>query len=1150
MSTRLLAILSALILGMTAQAETVTSVVSGGPGEEISALLRVGTNSPGITLVLAWEDGSNTVLRFQATTEKTSRKIMENGKGTTVSVVLSNAVVECQPLRINLFVRPNLDIYPPAMKEEWIKKWDTLPPASGYEFPLALRSATNGVEVWIDGRYAGRIDRNSPLKSAVFKVSATASLTNVNQRVCPASRYLPLDISRMNRPGLMKGAIVRRDLKMTPGAAPLAVSHANIDVGLARELTGGGMETDPYLSRTAFDGVMESHLFSVPLDQYIRAWVLCAVEDDPPAKDPVLTARLTRFTSDGRGDAIADTTVWLPRGTNAPGPGIEKAGYVSYGGKRVPLWRVEIVLKPGDIQDLIFFRAHESYNDGRLADRRYLDFELLGKLGTVSPQHDGSHKPDKKSVSGVHVFAVTLERTPVECEVRQAQVGNIFQGNEPVELPVALRARQAGAYRLEYKIRNVDGEEAGGGGLTETLDPAMGEKTVLLPVDKPGLGWHGLDLELKDEKGRLLIRHEMAFAVLPADTRRAGNESPYGTWWFGSAHRGTDNKEIGGPLMLKAGLRHTNFGWHKLVESNMAPWKVTAFQIPWLWRAGTGDVAAAALQYEQAVSNYLAKWPSCTMADVFHESYGGDTIPPELRDGPAPVLTEEKAQSVRKRIEAATAVTKVLRKKFPKVKTLFGNSNPGASLVAEFFRTNYPAANIDYLGIEAAGQSFMPEKMTEYGTLAAWTMRETARKFGHEIPVSSCYEWLYRQERLLGPRRLAEWVVRDALIARAWDFPQISLMLLYDAGNCYYTSLWGGSGLCRRYPLLYPKPAYVAYANLTAVLDDVKLVRRVPTGSPTVYALEFERDNKRIYALWTPRGKCRTTFTWPLSAGQVKVIDLFGRSRVVTLAAGGFALDVDTSPCYVLANTPALTVRAESRSFPLDAHPTNAASFSRIKWPQPGVFLANAMDKPDEWQLAAGPDNRLEAPTNGCLPLRTFGTYALRGADDSEKGSCLELELVTPKPVPDVMLEYTLLNLRNPVPVPGKPTTVGVWVKGNSGWGRVMWGFEDAEGRNWLSCGTPGWGCDSLDWGGDISINFDGWCFLRFPITAESPVRVITPGGPAGQWVMTGGTNKTVRYPIKLTGLGIEMSKRALDLTEMKPVTPILRFKDLSAFEE
>lgn len=1111
-----------------------------GPASEATAWLRVGTNPAGVAVRLVWADGSNTLLRFQAANTVSSRRFKEGGKNVTVPVTLTNACVEVAPLRLKLQVCPNPDGYPAARREELFLGWSNQPPASEWRFPVAIRSDAAGAEYWFDGRYAGRADRELPLKEVVFQPGPGAEAgdarlgTPVPGLALP--RYLPLDLSRVARPDAL--AKVGTDLPatyfVTSGVPFRPVGGSNtLDVGQAKELTGGGMEVDPYLARTAFDAMPESLLVSVPLAQYTRAWVLCAAEDNP-AKDPVLTARLTRFSTDGRGDAIADTTVWLPKEGGAA-PGFAPAGSMTYsttgGLKRVRLWKVGIPLKSGAIQDLIFFKTNESYNAGRLTDRRYLDFELLGKLGTPLPQGDQSHKPDRQSVSAVRVFGITLERTPVEMEVRQTQVGNVFEGAEKPEIQVVLRPLEAGTFTLTWTVRDVDGKTVGEESKKLKLK-AGGEQVVTIPLSQKELGWYGLTLALEDAASRRLVEHPTSFALMAADTRRAGYESPYGTWWFGTAHRGTDDKAIGGPLLLKAGLRHTNFGWHKLTEADMAPWKVGAFQVPWLFRVGTGDVAAASAKYEQAVREYLVKFPHCDEADIFHESYSGDTIPAELRDGKPAAMSAEQEKGAENRYAAASAATRVLREKFPQVKTVFGNSNPGASLVAEFFRKGYPRADIDYLGIEAAGQTFLPEKLTEYGTQAAWIIRETARKMGHEIPVTCCYEWLYRNDRVLGHQQTAEWYVRDALIAHAYRFTHISMALLYDAGNCYYNSLWGGAGLCARYPLLNPKPAYVAYANLTRVLDDVRLIRRVPAGSLSLYALEFSRDAGRIYVLWTPRGLCRATLQFERDQ-KVTVVDLYGRRRVVSTKKRELSLEAGTAAQYLLAEAPVVSIAAGARSFP-GQNPE-------------GWSVANPMNRGDEWELVSGKDDRLECPTNPCLPLRTAGTFTLKEADDAEKGRCLELELKPGAKVPDIVTEYTVLKLKTPVLLQGQPTTLGVWVKGNSGWGRIMWTFEDAAGKSWLSCGTPGWGCDILDWPGEISVNFDGWCLLQFPISRNSPVMSNSPGGVEGQWVVKNGSDKKVVYPVKVTGLAVEMAGRALDLTEMTPVTPVLRFRDLGA---
>jgi len=37
--------------------------------------------------------------------------------------------------------------------------------------------------------------------------------------------------------------------------------------------------------------------------------------------------------------------------------------------------------------------------------------------------------------------------------------------------------------------------------------------------------------------------------------------------------------------------------------------------------------------------------------------------------------------------------------------------------------------------------------------------------------------------------------------------------------------------------------------------------------------------------------------------------------------------------------------------------------------------------------------------------------------------------------------------LKKPAVIPGKATALGVWVKGNSGWGRIAFQIRDAKGE-------------------------------------------------------------------------------------------------------
>ncbi|MCM8802664.1 MAG: hypothetical protein NC827_05070 [Candidatus Omnitrophica bacterium] len=1098
---------------------------------EIKALLKVGTQKHGITITLLYEDGIKTIINAYS-----------GGIGEQ-----TDAFIEFPEFKIKYFVKPNLKFYELGdRKQEILKNWEQLPGASEVFFPFVIKKINNSrIEFWINGSYVGFNERNARLKKIVFKTNGDAEIKEYKcETRIVDSIFLPLDITTHNNPGIMKSVKLpfKSGITYINGVPFIIGNGENFDLGNVKNYSKTHYEIDLYLSRTPFDGLPEFLHYSVPLDQYIRAYVLCAVEDTAD-KEPVFTARLTRYHIQGRGDAIADTTVYLTEGNLKEN--IKKSGAITYfdkGGreKKVPLYFVEVFLKVGEIQDLVYNMGGNYFN-GMLSQPDYLDFEILGKTGPLTCQWDFTRKPANDVKSGVHIFAITLERTPIMIKILPAQIGNIYEKREKPEMFVNLFPKKnAEKYTLAWEIHDLDGNLVSQN-KKEIFCENIKTETLIVPLHVKDNGWYSIKISLFDSKIRLLIEHPASFAILPDDTRKSSYESPFGTWWFGGAHLGTEDPEIAGPLFLKAGLRHSIFSeaWHRnLSEQSMAKWKVTSFQVPW-WRGWKpeADVEIQCKNYEDWVRSYLEKWPNCKYALVFHESYGGNTIPPELYDAKPQPADEKRNKEIERLISIASMATRVLRETFPEIKIVFGNCNSVSDLVAEFFRRGYPRENIDYFGIEAAGQTWMPEKLIEYGTQAAWFVRETGRKFGYEIPVTSCYEWIYRQERVLGSKTLAEWYVRDALIALAYRFPTISLGLLYDVGNCYYQTLWGGSGFLKRYPLLYPKPSYVAISNLTRIMDGAMFICRVPTNSFTLYALEFKRDTQFIYAIWVPRGNCETKIRFEKD-GEVDVEDLYGRKKLFQLKNYELKLDARTDVQYIISDSPVLEISAGKRNF------SENKAFEKAK-------VVNRMDNLSEWEILKEKDDRLEVQQRGYLPLRTLGNYIIREVKDSERGKCLELELIPNNKLADILNEYTILRLKNPVIIKGDPTTIGVWVKGNSSWGRVMFEIEDAEGKTFLSCGTGGWGCDIHDWPSIASINFDGWCFIQFPITKASPLDYdkMVPGGVSGQWVVTGGKKREVIYPIKIKGIAIEMSKKTLDLTEMVPVKNLkIRLSNLSYY--
>ncbi len=1139
-----------------------------------TTVLRSGPE--GFRVLLLWQDN----VRRDLTLRPFDDTITDTNKA---KIILKDAGIKLSLGTVCDYVRPNLARYPEKIRQDYsehLEKWTELPSPLAYRFPIAFRMDAGGLAIWLDGRYAGRIDKPGKLKQIVFEVPPGSAIGETVLDATPANpKYLPLDIARLPAAREIAGvtnvlvSLAAANLIELVGQTNPAAGSGDILTCQPREgewfawfknLFRGGAVRDmaakiPFnlsasvwldigqtyrelggsLGRSSFDGLKDSILVTVPAAQYIRAWMLCAVDDDPK-KDPVVTARLTRFvegSGKGRGrDAIADVTVKLPRGNEQPGPGIAQAGTLIGNGKTNIVWLVEVPLDIGAIQDLVW---DEKPVRGTLKIGPYLDFELLGKLTAgAHPFHDKRWKPDPGSISGVKVLALTLEKTPVEMEVRQTQPGNIFDNDEKPELPVILRAGQDGKYSLCWSIRDVDGQKVGGGEKQLTMQAADGERQVIIPLQQTQLGWYGIDVELW-QGGRLLIKYPAAFALLGADTRQAGFESPYGSWWFGMHHYGTPDFKIAGTLLRKLGFRrmHINNSSDraKLSEEILAPWQLTDAMIPWV--GGMKVKGDSDAQIEAHIRDHQKRFPHINYIMIFGESCPWSyRLAPELVN--LAVTNELGAKgdyaNADARWQQATWTAQLIREKFPDLKIIIGNSLGSTELIAEGLRRDFPEEFADYVGNEVVNRTGLPEKLWIAGTQCFWLQREIVRKYDYNWKVSTCFEYNYRQDRLIGQRNQAEWYVRDTLIALAYRSPYISTALLYDAGNDYQGSFWGGSGLCRRYPLLFPKKSYVGMAVLTRVLDRAQLRREFPTGSYSIYALEFDRpDGRKVYAIWASRGTGDLKIEFA-RAVDVEAIDMYGRSRKMSAGKAGLDLTAGTAAQYLITPVAAQKISCGKRTYPDDLPPA-------------GLQVVNAMNNSTEWKLQKDIDPLLEN-TKGNMPYRTLGNYILRGVKDDEKGDCLEVELLPNVNLPALMNEYAVIRLKNPIELAGEPTTLGLWVKGNSGWGQVYWELEDANGVRRISCGTAEHNADVHDYDGRVSINFDGWNFLQFPVNAKSPIPDLSTGSVSNLWE-SADRSKSLAYPIKVTSIAVSLPPQALYLTEMNRIKQVLRFRDLSFYE-
>ena len=278
-----------------------------------------------------------------------------------------------------------------------------------------------------------------------------------------------------------------------------------------------------------------------------------------------------------------------------------------------------------------------------------------------------------------------------------------------------------------------------------------------------------------------------------------------------------------------------------------------------------------------------------------------------------------------------------------------------------------------------------------------------------------------------------------------------------------------------------------------------------------------------------------------------QIFDFYGRPIRRPDSRSCLSLTAGTAVTYLLAGAPVVrSIQCGKRTYPGDQPPDN-------------LKLVNRMDDSVEWTLAETKEPLLEKTRGTALPYRTLGRYAVRQIVDPEKGNCLELELVEPNlALPTVFHEYAVLKLKRPVTLAGKPNSLGIWVKGNSGWGQVYWVIEDARGQRRISCGTRIHRADVFDYDGRVSISFDGWNFLSMPITDKSSIPDLSTGSVDNLWEF-GAVNadETLRrggaplkYPIKLVGVAFAAQSRPLFLTERREHKQIVRFRDLVAFDD
>jgi hypothetical protein len=1022
-----------------------------------------------------------------------------------------------------------------------------------HAFTVHVEQTEEGVSAWLDGRFLATVPSATSLATGTLTLAQGNELTHaVEIPALRQGRFLPLDIRPYARPGSLQLKSLPPDIKPTAlstvAGVPLFVVEPkhNIDVGLSRWVEEG---VDPHTycdtdtTRTAFDGMPESIVLRVPKANYVAAHVLCLVEPNPN-KVPALALRVTRFgnhagDSGGRCDsAFADTTVYLP----APGKeealpeGVRKLGEVeasmlqrnyswfqvveSQKPARLPLYLAIVPLKMGEVADLL---GEDAPAFGRRKD--YWEIELTKEIRTAVSQFN-MHNCRRKPLglpSAVHVLAMTLERSPVDVQVAAKEKGNVFYAadNPAFQLRLVNHEDKAATLNVSCEIIDFYGKTATPALTVEVpaKDKDGGVAEATLPLSMPTLGHFRALISVKDAAGREIWRESTTFALLPPDTRKAGVESPFGAWWFVGSHGGCDRLDWMGPILLKMGMRHICPSGFK--EEELAPYKLSYSMVPTASRGGG----------VKAAEEFIKRSPNVRIAMIFHE----DGLPdvqspfPELLGKPKPELTERAQKALEAKWKVAEEAAKWYRANHPNVKLSFGNSGP--PLMVAFMRAGWPKQWVDCFGMEGVAGWFMTESQPRRGAMQeVWWLSEMRKLYGYEsVPVSSGYEYIARctQPGALTEREQADFCVRDAIHCLAYGFPSINIGLTDDSADSYSQTIYATSGFLNRNPLLTPKVSYVTYATMTRMLDSAKYARYLDTGSNSLYVLEFARGDERIYPVWTLRGT--RSVALELRGTDPTVTDGMGATRALTPQNGLVELTATTTPMYLVLKGQVEKVTPGKPSY--DEQP-----------PAEPVVVCG-LDDPSAWETQKEPDRYLETYAEDLLYSQ--GNFDIRPVDDPEKGKVLELELLPQPEVPKLYARYISLRLKQPAKLTGEVDRIGLWVKGNSCWGRVFWEFVDATGERYFSASDETSGWDVSDWKGRSAINFDGWCFVSLAIPKRYPGGFHSPHDR--DWSFQGTyADGVVQHPITVTRVVIAVRDWQVYVTDLLPARSLtIRLKDL-----
>ncbi|MBI4025795.1 MAG: hypothetical protein HY360_12495 [Verrucomicrobia bacterium] len=905
----------------------------------------------------------------------------------------------------------------------------------------------------------------------------------------------------------------------------------------------------------------------IPNGQYDSLYLIAA-SDDEQDHIPLITAMFFRPAA-GFPESFEAT---VPLATAHPSQGglatAKSAEATSLpvtlsNGRQANLWLIKIPLDPGRLSSF--------------SDMDVVEVELTKKIYQFryypDPAQYGWHQGGRPSA--VHVYAATLGEAPVEFTFSPDKFGHVWTAPEIPGYTAALSNNtdtdQTG--KMTVLTKSYDGIEE-----TKQEKPVVIAKgasaKIQFSVPVKLNGYHDISatLEIMGETtlGRVVAGKKWAekrsFVRLAPDTRAVqwteGKGALFGYWSYDGGHY-TPKAERTAELMTKAGARTaTTYSLEPsrgltnnfLVEKHWGRIAGNYFGVPQSWaKEEPFDPKKCEVYQNEAVQEITRAYQKVSekhrpdFVALFGESVMSLRLTsgnyPEYWGEPGYQLTPEEKESLQMHFGTAKSLAEAFRKASPNLKVLIEWGDP--LFVIPLLKAGFPKNLIDGTALDNAGFERLPEQQLHQISLhRLYELKSEFAKAGISDPA------LYYIEGPFFPTEVGSLTWREqmdiqdrfTLISMAYGVKRFySGWFAFDCGDWVGSEHYGGCGIQRRIPYCDPKPAYASYATMTDKLNEGNFDGWLKTGSLTTYCLRFKSPKGNVYTLWTVRGKRPVTLTFAADA-EVSVTDAMNNTKIVKSQDKKVTVITDSSALYV-------TGAGEVVSAEVGEPDHSDAS------PAAGAMVAADLGG-GAWKHAVERDLTYES--NNFDTFRYPGRFSAgiaedvecsrasvkRGSSETDNNSALHRSAATPSRVLVSKLEkqdtihelmpwYGVLKPRRPVELKGAPSHLGLWVKGASDWGRVVYCLRDAKGERWISVGTKDqWNCDDIhSWS---SFNFDGWRYLRFELPGHTGYDSYRKHGTT--WWGSHDGDGIVDLPLTLEKIVVEQRSHILYVNDVQPV--------------